>query len=119
MSLDTFTTPPLPPLPPPSRPLNDNTRGGALPAAASPNLVALATVPQNMQNRPSMLIPNRLDADHVPTAFLTAAAGTELPDDVNRSIGWTYCVGTAGDGPYAAAGIVACNRIVAVVASCT
>ena len=42
----------------------------------------------------------------VPTAFLTAAAGTERHDDANRSIGETYCVGTAGNGPYAAAGIV-------------
>ena len=38
-------------------------------------------------------------AAHVLTAFLFAAAGTEPPDDVNRSIGQTYCVGTAGDGP--------------------
>jgi len=63
--------------------------------------------------------PNGLRATHVPTAFPAAAAVTELPDDVNRSIGRTYCVGTAGDGPYVAAGIVACNRIIAVDASCT
>ena len=56
---------------------------------------------------------------YVPTAFPAAAAVTELPDDVNRSIGRTYCVGTAGDGPYLAAGIVGCNRIVAGNASCT
>ncbi len=59
-------------------------------------------------------------AAHVLTAFPAADAVTELLDDVNRwSIGWTYCVGTAGDGPYAAAGIVACNPIVAVDATCT
>ena len=46
-------------------------------------------------------------------------AVTELTDDVNRSIGWIYCVGTAGDGPYVAVGIVASNRIVAVNALCT
>ncbi len=56
---------------------------------------------------------------YVPTAFPAAAAVTELPDDVNRSIGRTYCVGTAGDGPYVTAGIVACNHIVVVDESCT
>jgi hypothetical protein len=63
--------------------------------------------------------PNGLRTAHVPTAFPTTAAVAELPNNVNRSIGWTYCDGTAGDGPYAAAGIVACNRIVFVKASCT
>ena len=58
-------------------------------------------------------------AAHVPTAFPAAGAVTELLDDVNRSIGRTYCVGTAGDDPYAAVGIVACNPIVAVNATCT
>jgi hypothetical protein len=58
-------------------------------------------------------------AAHVLTAFPTADAVTELLDDVNRSIGRTYCFGTVGDGPYAAAGIVACNPIVAVDATCT
>ena len=119
MSLDTFTTPPLPPLPPPPRPLNDNTHGGALPAAASPNLVAASNGAHRRSKSTVVDPPKGLRVAHVPTAFPAAAAGTELPDDVNRSIGWTYCVGTAGDGPYAAAGIVACNRIVAVVASCT
>ena len=63
--------------------------------------------------------PNGLRVAHVPTAFPVAAMVTEQPDDVNRSIGWIYCVRTAGDGPYVAVGIVACNRIVAVEASCT
>jgi hypothetical protein len=48
----------------------------------------------------------------------TAAAVTVLPDDVKRPIGQTYCVGTAGDSPYAAAGILACNRIVDVDPLC-
>jgi hypothetical protein len=66
-----------------------------------------------------METPNCLRAAHVLTAFLTAAAGTKLLDDADRSIGQTYCVGTAGDGPYAAAGIIACNHTVVFDASCT
>ena len=31
--------------------------------------------------------------------FLFAAAGTEPPDDANRSTGQTYCIGTTRDGP--------------------
>ena len=77
------------------------------------------TVPIDAANRPLSTPPNGLRAAHVPTAFPAAATVTELPDDVNRSIGRTYCVGTAGDGPYVAMGIVACNLIVAVDASCT
>jgi len=78
------------------------------------------TVPIDAANRPLSTPPNGLRTAHVPTAFPAAAAVTELPDDVNtRSIGRTCCVGTAGDGPYAAGGIVGCNRIVAVYASCT
>ena len=76
-------------------------------------------MPIEAANQPLSTPPNGLRAAHVPTAFFTAAAVTELPDDVNRSIGRTYCVGTAENGPYLAAGIVACNRIVAVDASCT
>ena len=55
---------------------------------------------------------------HVPTAFLTAAAGTERHDDANRSIGQTYCVGTAGKGPFVAAGIVVCTTL-SSIARCT
>ena len=51
MSLDTFTTPPLTPLPPPPRPLNDNSHGGALPAAASPNLARTPNANVDNTNR--------------------------------------------------------------------
>jgi hypothetical protein len=76
-------------------------------------------VPIDAANRPLSTPPNPngLRAAHVPTLFPAATVVTELPDDINRSIGWTYCVGTAGtagDGPYAAVGIVACNRVVVV-----
>jgi hypothetical protein len=54
-----------------------------------------------------------------PPMFRLPSSVTKLPEDINRSIWRTYCVGTAGDGPYSAAGIVACNRIVIVNASCT
>ena len=63
--------------------------------------------------------PNHLRTAHISIALPTAAAETERQDDANRSIGWTYCIGIAADGPYAAAGIVACNRIVVVDALCT
>ncbi len=42
---------------------------------------------------------NCLRPAHFLTAFLFAAAGTEPLDDANRSIGQTYCIGMAGDGP--------------------
>jgi hypothetical protein len=83
-------------------------------------------VPIEAANRPLSTPPNGLRAAHVLTAFPAAAAAaaaaaavTELPDDVNRSIGRSFCVRAAGDGPYAAAGIIACNRIVVVDMSCT
>ncbi len=44
--------------------------------------------------------------------FFAAAEKTEQQDDANNSIGGTYCIGTATDGPYVAAGIVTCNHIV-------
>ena len=50
--------------------------------------------------------PNHLHTVHVAAAFLAAAAGTKLPDNADRSIGLTYHVGTAGNNPYMAAGIV-------------
>ena len=53
--------------------------------------------------------PNRRCVAHVPTAFLTAAAGTERHVDANGSKGQTPCVRTAGNGPYTAAGIVVCT----------
>ena len=67
---------------------------------------------------PVVLIPtlgarkcSRLHTTHVPTAFLAAAARTELRDDANRSKGQTYHVRTVRDGPYAAAGIVVCTTL--------
>ena len=77
------------------------------------------TVPIDIANQPLSTPPNGLRAAHILTAFPAAAAVTELPDDVNRSIGRTFCVETAGDSPYVAVGIVTCNRIVTVDASCT
>jgi hypothetical protein len=63
--------------------------------------------------------PNHLRAAHILIAFLAAAAETKKQDDDNRSIGLNYCIGTAADGPYVAAGIVACNHTVVVDTSCT
>jgi hypothetical protein len=75
----------------------------------------LQTVPEY----PSKQTQNCLRAAHVLIAFLTTAAETEQQDNANRSIGKTYCIGTAADGPYAAAGIIVCNYIVIVYALCT
>ncbi len=47
-----------------------------------------------------------LRAAHVLSAIPTTTVGTELPDDANRSLRQTFCTGTAGDGPYAAEGIL-------------
>jgi hypothetical protein len=63
--------------------------------------------------------PNHLHAAHILIAFLAAVAETKQQDNDNRSIGQNYCIGTAADGPYVAAGIVACNHIVVVGTSCT
>ncbi len=63
--------------------------------------------------------PDHLRATHILIAFLAAAAETERRDDDNRSIGQNYCIRTAADGPYVAAGIFACNHIVVVNTSCT
>jgi hypothetical protein len=63
--------------------------------------------------------PNHLHAAHILIAFLAAAVETKQQGDDNRSIGQNYCIGTAADGPYVAVGIVACNHIVVVDASCT
>ena len=58
--------------------------------------------------------PNCCRVTHVPTAFLSAVAGTKLTNDVNRSIGQTGCVRTAGDAPNVAADIAVCNCVVVV-----
>jgi hypothetical protein len=65
---------------------------------ALPNLSTTPN-PINATKSLSMQAQNRLRLAHFLTAFLFAAAGTEPPDDANRSIGQTYCIGTAGDGP--------------------
>jgi hypothetical protein len=76
-------------------------------------------VPIEAANRLLSTPPIGFCAAYVPTAFPAATAVTELPDDVNKSIERTYCVGTAGEGPYAAVGIVTCNRIITIDTSCT
>ncbi len=71
------------------------------------------------KTRPLLTPLNHLHAAHILIAFLAAAAETEKKDDDNRSIGRNYCIGTAADGPYVAAGIVVCNHIVVVNTLCT
>jgi hypothetical protein len=99
MSLDTFPVPLVPLLPFTPVPINDNTREGVLPAVALPNL---ATTPNGSHQRSKITVnvaQNCLRPAHFLTAFLFAAVKTKPPDDANRSIGQTYCVGTARDGP--------------------
>ncbi len=44
--------------------------------------------------------PNRLRVAHISIALPTAAAEAEQQEDANnRSIGRTYCIGTAADNP--------------------
>ncbi len=62
--------------------------------------------------------PNYRGVAHVLTAFLSAADETKLPDDANRFIGQTDCVGTSRDDPNVAAGIVVWNHII-VIKACT
>ena len=71
------------------------------------------------KTRPLSTPPNHLRAAHILIAFLAADAETKKQDDDNRSIGRNYCIGTTADGPYVAAGIVACHHIVVVDTSCT
>jgi hypothetical protein len=72
-----------------------------------------------MPNQPFLAPPNHLHATHILIAFLAAPAETEQQDDANRFIGQTYCIRTAADSPYAAAGIVTCNHIILVNMLCT
>jgi hypothetical protein len=72
-----------------------------------------------MPNQPLLTPPNNIRAACILTALLAAAGETEQLDDVNRSIGQTYCIRTAPDSPCAAAGIVTRNHIVIINASCT
>ncbi len=102
--MDTFSPPLLLPtktLAPPHQqhPCEHNSDGGS---AKFGHRVQRCPLKQQIDHcRPPKYLPNGLRAAHVLTAFPgpAAAALTELPDDVNRSIGRTYCVGTAGDGP--------------------
>jgi hypothetical protein len=71
------------------------------------------------KTRPLSTPPNHLRTAHILIAFLATAAETEKKDDDNRFICRNYCIGTAADGPYVAAGIITCNHIVVVDTSCT
>ena len=110
--MDTFFLPPSCSQPKPLCPLTNNTHESALLAAEPPNW---ATASNGAHQHSKLTIVNPPKS----TAFPVAAVGTELLDDTNRSIGQTYCFETAGDGPYVAAGIVACNRIVVANTLCT
>ena len=46
--------------------------------------------------------------------LLSTATGTELPNNANRSIGQTDCVGSAGNAPHMAAGVVVYSHVVIV-----
>ena len=88
----------LPPLAPhhhqnPCAPVTDITHASGIVAAQSPNS-ATATKGAHQHRKLTVVDPpNGIRAAHVPTAFPVAAMVTELPDDVNRPIGQTYCVG--------------------------
>jgi hypothetical protein len=71
------------------------------------------------KTRPLSTPQNHLRAAHILIAFLAAAMETKKQDNDNRSIGRNYCIRTAADGPYVAAGIVPCNHIIVVDTSCT
>ncbi len=107
----------------PLHPLTNNTHESAPVAAEWPNSASSRKAHvANIGNAANQLLstpPNHLRAAHISIALPTAAAETEQQDDANRSIGRTYCIGTATDGPYTAVGIVACIRIIVVHASCT
>ena len=123
--MDTLSPPPLVCNQNPVRPLTNNTDESFKAAAEWPNLASAQNAHvANIGDAANRLLstpPNRLRAAHILIVLPTAAAETERQDDANRSIGWTYCIGTAADGPYAAVGIVACNcnRIVVIDAPCT
>ncbi len=122
-TMDTFSPPPLVCNQNPLHPLTNNTHESAPVAAEWPNSASArnAHVAKigDAANRLLSTLPNRLRAAHVLIALPTAAAETKQQDDANRSIGWTYCIGTAADSPYVPVGIVACNCIVVINAPCT
>ncbi len=121
--MDTFSPPPLVCNQNPLHPLTNNTHESAPVAAEWPNSASAQNLHvANISNAANQLLltpPNCLRAAHISIALPTAAAETERQNNANRSIGRTYCIGTAADSPYTAAGIVACNRIVVVNAPCT
>ena len=121
--MDTFSPPPLVRNQNPVHPLTNNTDERYKAVAEWPNLASVRNAHiANISNAANRLLstpPNCLRAAHISIALPTAASETEQQDDANRSIGRTYCIGTATNGPYAAAGIVPCNRIVVVDAPCT
>ncbi len=114
-----FSSPPLADNVPCLPPINNTIIGSVIPQADSPNSAsggnthvdnAKLTVvdpPRSPPRRPYLI------------AFLAAAAETKQQDNDNRSIGWNYCIRTTADGPYMAAGIVACNHIIVVNTLCT
>ena len=122
--MDTFSPPPLVRDQNPLHPLTDNThesvaiqrwQNGQLRPARETRTLRISAMQQIDYCRPP---PNCLRAAHISIALPTAAAETEQHDDANRSIGRTYCIGTATDGPYMAVGIDACNPIVVANVLC-
>jgi hypothetical protein len=122
-TLDTFSPPPLVRDHNPLHPLTNNTHESAPVVAKWPNSASTQNAHvANIGNAANRLLstpPNCLCAAHISIALPTAATKTEQQDNANRSIGQTYCIKTAADGPYAAVGIIACNRIVVIDAPCT
>jgi hypothetical protein len=104
-------------------PLTDNTLESAPVAAEWPNSASVRNAHfANIGNAANQLLStpsNCLYTAHFSIALPTATAETEQQGDANRSIAWTYCIGTTTDGPYAAAGIIACNCIIISDAPCT
>ena len=95
ITMCTFSLPPLAPHhhQNPCAPVTDITHASGIVAAQSPNS-ATATKGAHQHRKLTVVDPpNGIRAAHVPTAFPVAAIVTELPDDVNRPIGQTYCVG--------------------------
>ncbi len=109
-----FTIPPLPPGAPPCHPSTTIYMQVSPWWWHHPIWLLHPTVPKKAEQKVKKghPPPKLLCAANVLTAFLVAAAGTEPPDDANRSIGQTYCFGTTGNGPYVAEHIVACSHIV-------
>ncbi len=99
MSLDTFPIPLVPLLP--STPAPSTTTHVRVSSWRWHCQIwpPLPMAPIDAAKSSLMQAQNCLHPTHFLTAFLLAAAGTEPPDDANRSIGQTYCIRTAGDGP--------------------